>query len=81
VKLLDQRTDQQGRFFGGAWERGWTIAHFTRPTDGASKGSVREDFLGRDRIGSSITRDDIADYLLSQVDGQRFIRAAPAIII
>ena len=62
-----------------AWERGWTIARFTRPTHGASKGSVRAGFLGRDRIGPSITRADIADFLLSQVDDQRFIRAAPAI--
>jgi hypothetical protein len=57
----------------------WPIARFTRPVDGASKGSVRAGFFGRDRIGASITRTDIADFLLSQVDDQRFIRAAPAI--
>jgi hypothetical protein len=58
----------------------WTIARFTRPTDGPSKGSVRAGFFGRDKIGATITRADIANFLLSQVDDQRFIRAAPAII-
>jgi len=33
----------------------WTIARFTRPTDGPAKGSVRAGFLGRDKIGSAIT--------------------------
>jgi putative NAD(P)-binding protein len=57
----------------------WTIARFTRPTDSASKGSVRAGFLGRDKIGASITRADIAAFLPSQVDDQRFIKAAPAV--
>src|SRR4051794_34507795 len=37
----------------------WTIARFTRPVDGARKASVRAGFLGRDRIGATITRADI----------------------
>ena len=57
----------------------WTIARFTRPTDGPAKGSVRAGFLGRDGIGSTITRADIAAFLLEQLDDTRFIRAAPAI--
>ena len=57
----------------------WTIARFTRPTDGPAKGSVRAGFLGVDKLGSSITRADIAAFLLDQLDDTRFIRAAPAI--
>jgi putative NADH-flavin reductase len=57
----------------------WTIARFTRPTDGARTGTVRAGYLGRDRIGASITRADIAAFLLDQTTDTRFQRAAPAI--
>jgi putative NADH-flavin reductase len=57
----------------------WTIARFTRPTDGARTGTVRAGFLGRDRIGASITRADIAGFLLDQTADSHFHRAAPAI--
>jgi NAD(P)H-binding len=39
----------------------WTIARFTRPTDGT--GTVRAGYLGRDGIRASITRADIATVL------------------
>jgi putative NADH-flavin reductase len=58
---------------------GWTIARFVSPTDAQPQRSVKAGFLGRDKIGASIARADIAHFLLSQVDDQRFIRAAPAI--
>lgn len=57
----------------------WTIARFTRPTDGERNGTVRADYLGRDRIRASITRADIAAFLLDQTTDARFHRAAPAI--
>lgn len=57
----------------------WTIARFTRPTDGARTGTVRAGYLGRDRIRASITRADIATFLLDQTTDPRFHRAAPAI--
>lgn len=57
----------------------WTIARFTRPTDGPAQGTVRAGFLGRDKLGAAITRADIATFLLDQLDDTRFIRAAPAI--
>jgi putative NADH-flavin reductase len=57
----------------------WTIARFTRPTDGARTGTVRAGFLGRDKIGASITRADIAGFLVEQATDTRFHRAAPAI--
>src|SRR3954447_9626240 len=55
----------------------WTIARFTRPTDGARAGNVRAGFLGRDRIRATITRVDIAAFLLDQTTDTRFHRAAP----
>ena len=57
----------------------WTIARFTRPTDGSATGSVRAGFLGRDKLGAAITRADIATFLVDQLDDTSFIRAAPAI--
>jgi NAD(P)H-binding len=57
----------------------WTIARFTRPVDGTRKGNVRAGFLGRDRIGATITRADIAAFLIAQTTDTSFIRAAPAI--
>jgi putative NADH-flavin reductase len=60
-------------------ELDWTIARFTRPTNAPGKGVIRAGFLGRDRIGWSIARADIADFLLAQLTDTRFHRAAPAI--
>ena len=57
----------------------WTIARFTRPTDGPATATVRAGYLGRDRIRASITRADIASFLLGQTTDARFRRAAPAI--
>ena len=57
----------------------WTIARFTRPTDGVRTGTVRAGDLGRDRIRASITRADIAGFLIAQTSDARFHRTAPAI--
>jgi len=57
----------------------WTIARFMRPTDAPAKGGVRAGFLGHDKVRLSITRPDIATFLLDQVDDPRFVHAAPAI--
>jgi putative NADH-flavin reductase len=60
-------------------ELDWTIARFTQPNAGARKGTVRAGYLGRDKIRASITRADIAAFLLDQPTDTRFHRAAPAI--
>src|SRR3954468_4303414 len=60
-------------------ELDWTIARFTRPTDGAHTGTIRAGYLGRDKIRASITRADIATFLLDQTSDARFHRATPAI--
>jgi hypothetical protein len=59
-------------------ELNWTIARFTRPTDGARIGDIRAGFLGRAKIRASITRADIAAFLLDQTTDTGFRRAAPA---
>jgi len=57
----------------------WTIARFTRPTNGTRTGAIRAGYLGKDHIRASITRADIATFLLAQTTDTRFHRAAPAI--
>ena len=57
----------------------FTVARFTRPTNGKRTGNIRAGYLGRTRIGASITRADIATFLLAQTTDSQFHRAAPAI--
>jgi nucleoside-diphosphate-sugar epimerase len=57
----------------------WTIARITRPTGGRPKGTVRAGFLGRDTVGSVISRADVATFLVAQLTDTTFSRAAPAI--
>jgi hypothetical protein len=38
----------------------WTIARISNPTDRPAKGTIRAGFLGRDKVGSAMTRADIA---------------------
>jgi uncharacterized protein YbjT (DUF2867 family) len=57
----------------------WTLARITNPTDKPATGRVRTGFLGRDDVGSSMTRADIARFLLDQVTDDTYRQAAPAI--
>ncbi len=57
----------------------WTIARITNPTDRPPKGTVRAGFLGHDKVGSSMTRSDIATFLVDQLTDATYHRAAPAI--
>lgn len=57
----------------------WTIARITRPTHGKPKGKVRAGFLGRDKVGSVMSRADIAAFLVAQLTDDAFSRATPAI--
>jgi nucleoside-diphosphate-sugar epimerase len=57
----------------------WTIARITRPTGGKPKGTVRAGFLGRAKVGSAMSRADIATFLVAQLTDTTFSRAAPAI--
>jgi hypothetical protein len=57
----------------------WTIARITSPNDQPAKGTIRSGFLGRDKVGSAMTRADIASFLISQLTDDTYHRAAPAI--
>ncbi len=57
----------------------WTIARITSPNDKPAKGTIRAGFLGRDKVGSAMTRADIARFLVGQLADGTFLWAAPAI--
>ena len=57
----------------------WTIGRITSPNDKAPKGTIRAGFLGRDKVGSAMTRADIATFLGRQLTDDTYIRAMPPI--
>lgn len=57
----------------------WTLARIVDPNDKTPKGTWRAGFLGRDRIGSAISRADVASFLVSQLTHTTYLKAAPAI--
>jgi putative NADH-flavin reductase len=57
----------------------WTLAHITNPTDRPARGTLRAGFLGRDNVGSAMSRHDIAAFLVTQVADTTYLHAAPAI--
>lgn len=57
----------------------WTIARITSPNDKPATGTVRSGFLGRDKVGSAMTRADIAAFLVIQLTDDTHHHAAPAI--
>ena len=60
-------------------ELDWTIARITSPNDKPAKGTIRSGFLGRDKVGSAMTRADIARFLIRQLTDTTYHQAAPAI--
>ena len=57
----------------------WTIARITNPTDKPATGTTRAAFLRRDKVGTAMTRADIATFLVDQLNDDTYLRAAPAI--
>jgi putative NADH-flavin reductase len=57
----------------------WTIARITSPNDKPASGSIRAGYLGRDKVGSAMSRADIAAFLVGQLTNTTYHHAAPAI--
>jgi hypothetical protein len=57
----------------------YTIARITNPTNKPANGRIRSGFLGHDKVGSAMSRADIAAFLVSQLTDTRYRRAMPAI--
>jgi hypothetical protein len=57
----------------------WTIVRINNPVDRPGTGTLRVGFLGRDKLFATMTRTDIAAFLITQLTDTTFVHAAPAI--
>ena len=56
----------------------WTFVRFIMPTDKEYTGSVKVTY-GKDKISFSISRSDIAEFMIEQVESDRYLREMPII--
>lgn len=61
-----------------ASDRDWTIVRVPMLTDGAKKGTVRVGYVGKG-VGARLTRADLADFMLAQMQIQTYLHQAPAV--
>lgn len=57
----------------------WTVARIIRPIDKPAQGTVRSGFLGVDQVGWTMTRADVAAFMVAQINDSRYVRALPVI--
>jgi putative NADH-flavin reductase len=62
-----------------ATELDWTLVRVARLTDAPATGRIRIGHYGHHAVGLSISRTDLAAFLLAQTDDSTYLRAAPAI--
>ncbi|WP_238412517.1 hypothetical protein [Saccharothrix deserti] len=55
------------------------IGRITNPVTKPATGRIKSGFLGHDKIGSAMTRPDIAAFLVPQLTDTRYRRTMPAI--
>ena len=57
----------------------WTILRLTLLNNKPKSGKVRAGYLGKGEVGTWISRADIADFMIKQVQDTKYLRQAPAI--
>lgn len=57
----------------------YTILRLTRPVDKPPTGVFKSGYLGRDKLGWSMRRSDLAAFIVSQLTDTRYVRAMPVI--
>ncbi len=57
----------------------WTIVRLTMLNNNPKSGKVRAGHLGRGEVRTWISRADIADFMLKQIQDTKYLRQAPAI--
>jgi hypothetical protein len=57
----------------------WTIVRIVMPTDKPKSGKVRVGYPGSGGVGIRISRADIADFMLKQVQDSKYLRQSPLI--
>lgn len=57
----------------------WTIVRLSMLNNNAKSGRVRAGYVGKGEVGTSISRADVADFMLKQLEDTKYLRRAPAI--
>ena len=57
----------------------WTIVRLAALNNKPKSGKVKVGYVGTGEVGMSISRADIADFMLSQIEDVKYLRQAPAI--
>lgn len=57
----------------------WTIVRLPMLNNGPKSGKVKAGYMGRGEVGTRISRADIADFMLKQVQDKKYLRQAPLI--
>ena len=57
----------------------WTIVRLSLLNNGPRSGTVKVGFMGRREVGTRVSRADIADFMLKQVQDKKCLRQAPLI--
>ena len=57
----------------------WTIVRLTTLNNNPKSGKVRVDYLGKGEVGLRISRADLAEFMLKQVQDTKYLRQAPVI--
>jgi putative NADH-flavin reductase len=57
----------------------WTIVRLTMLNNNPKSGKVKVGYLGRKEVGTWISRADVADFILKQVQDTKYLRQAPVI--
>ena len=57
----------------------WTIVRLTMLNNDPKSGTVKAGYVGDGKVGTWISRADIADFMLKQLENTEYLRQAPAI--
>jgi len=57
----------------------WTLVRIPNLKDGPATGDVAVGWYGKTRLGTKLSRGNLARFLIDQVTDRQFVRAAPAI--
>jgi len=57
----------------------WTIVRLTMLNNDPKSGKVKTGYVGDGKVGTWISRADVADFMLKQVEHMEYLRQAPAI--
>ncbi len=57
----------------------WTIVRLALLTNKPKSGKVKVGYVGTGKVGTKISRADIADFMLKQIEDTKYLREAPAI--